>query len=105
MSKASEYFSKVKYKPTYFLGDRVRGFFNKVPFSGTVDIDNHVYEGQDPFVIVHLDLPIVIDNIIYKMITVAHSDIIENKQSYGLNSKTISKKSTMDSGRRRKKSR
>lgn len=58
MASLSEYFAANRYKPKYFLGDRVRGIWNDIPFTGSVAIDTQVYEGQDPVVMVFLDLPL-----------------------------------------------
>lgn len=48
----SEYFEKNRYKPTYFIGDRVRGKWNGIPFIGTV------YLERDNKVFINSDLPI-----------------------------------------------
>ncbi len=75
MSSLAEYFKKNRYQPTYFLGDRVTGKFNKIPFVGTVGNDTLVNEEEGPKVIVHLDLPLKHKDIIYNMIVVKHKDI------------------------------
>lgn len=54
----AEYFERVGYQPTWLIGDRVRGRWNKIPFVGTVGNDTVISEAQGPRVSVHLDLPI-----------------------------------------------
>lgn len=39
MGNLTNYFEKTTYKPTYFLGDRVRGTFEGAMFSGSVGND------------------------------------------------------------------
>jgi hypothetical protein len=71
MSNYAKYFSENRYKSTYHLGDRVRGRWNGIPFSGTVQIDTLVDEYDGPYVIVYSDLPIKdSNNIIHTMIKV-----------------------------------
>lgn len=101
MATQAEYFAKNRYHPVYHMGDRVRGMYNGVPFAGSVDIDTQVYEGEDPYIIVYLDLPIKVDNAVLKMIKVTHKDLIGIKDSYDINRKTNSKKSTVGSNRRK----
>lgn len=97
MASMHEYFSKVAYKPTYFLGDRVRGLWCGVPFAGQVQVDTLLDEEAGPYLVVNLDLPINIDGTWYNMIKVKHSDLINIKGSYGINRKTNSKESTVGS--------
>lgn len=58
MTSYSEYFSKITYKPKYTIGDRVRGKWENIPLSGTVQIDTMIDEFDGPYVIVLSDLPI-----------------------------------------------
>jgi hypothetical protein len=71
----TEYFQSIAYKPKYFIGDRVMGKFNKIPFVGTVGNDTIINEIEGPRVSVHLDLPIKYENKIYNVIIVKHKDI------------------------------
>lgn len=71
----TEYFQERNYKPTYYLGDRVRGRWQDRPFSGTVAIDSNPYVNGTPTVKVFLDLPLVIDGALHTMISVTHDDI------------------------------
>lgn len=76
MNKMSEYFSKNRYHCQYHLGDRVRGIWNGIPFTGSVQIDTLVDEYEGPYVIVYSDLPIKDDTGAFRtMIKIAHSDI------------------------------
>lgn len=74
MGTQTDYFEKIGYKPKYFLGDRVIGKFNGVPFIGTVGNDR-VIDNTGPQVVVHVDLPIKIDNIYKSVIIVKHNNI------------------------------
>lgn len=58
MDNYSKFFAANRPKPKWFLGDRVFGHWNKIPFVGTVLIDNMVTEEAGPRVIVQLDLPL-----------------------------------------------
>ena len=76
MSTLTEYFEKIAYKPKYSIGDRVFGYWNKIPFAGTVGNDrNKVGGDSNPEVVVHTDLPIVFKNIEYSVIIVKHKDV------------------------------
>ena len=80
MSTLTEQFAKDAYKPKYFIGDRVFGRYNKIPFVGTVGNDRNKVGGDpNPEVIVHLDLPIVLTEQVYYVIIVKHKDIKEYK--------------------------
>lgn len=76
MSTLTAYFEKTAYKPKYLIGDRVFGYWNKIPFAGTVGNDRNKVGGDpNPEVVVHTDLPIVFKNIEYSVIIVKHRDI------------------------------
>lgn len=74
MGTQTDYFEKIGYKPKYFLGDRVIGKFNGIPFVGTVGNDR-VIDNTGPQITMHLDLPIKVDNIYTSFIIVKHKDI------------------------------
>lgn len=97
MTTLAEYFSANRQPAKYHMGDRVRGFFDGIPFSGTVAADTVVYEHLGPMVRVFLDLPIIRDHGIHNIIMVGYEDILKAKESYGLKSKTNRKKSIVDS--------
>lgn len=75
MASLKEYFEKNRYQPKYFIGDRVKGKWNKIPFIGTVGNDNLVNETEGPKISVHLDLPIKYKDKVYTIIFVKHKDI------------------------------
>jgi len=71
----AEYFEKTSYKATYNLGDRILGRYQGVPFIGTVGNDNQLNPVDGPFLTVHLDLPIKIDDVVKDVIIVKHHEI------------------------------
>jgi hypothetical protein len=75
-----EYFATVTYKATYHLGDRVLGRYEGIPFIGTVGNDKQLNETDGPFITVHLDLPIKIDDIVKNVIIVKHEQINRLKE-------------------------
>ena len=75
MASYAEYFEKIAYKPKYFLGDRVFGRWNKIPFVGTVGNDNLVSEEVGPIINVLLDLPIKHRDRYHTVIQVKHKDV------------------------------
>ena len=74
MGTLAEYFEKNAYKPKYFLGDRVYGKFNSIPFVGTVGNDR-VINLDGPEITIHLDLPIKYKDEIKNFIIVKHKDV------------------------------
>ena len=74
MSSLTDYFERIAYKPKYFIGDRVFGRWNKIPFIGTVGNDR-VVSLAGPEITIHLDLPIKYQNEIKNFIIVKHKDI------------------------------
>ena len=75
MGNQTDYFERIGYKPTYFLGDRVSGKWNKIPFIGTVGNDTVVNNIEGPKISIHLDLPIKYKDKIHNIIFVKHKDI------------------------------
>ena len=75
MGTQTDYFNRIGYKPKYFIGDRVFGTWNKVPFIGTVGNDTLINEIEGPRISIHLDLPIKFDKIVKTSIIVKHKDI------------------------------
>lgn len=55
----AEYFELNRYKPKWFIGDRVEGKWNGIPFVGSVGNDSLVSELEGPKVSVLVDLPIL----------------------------------------------
>ena len=80
MSTLTDYFAKNPYQPTYFLGDRVFGHWNKIPFVGTVGNDRDKVGDDGPEVTVLLDLPMQYKGEIKNVVVVQHKDIKPLKQ-------------------------
>ena len=77
MASLTDYFAKQAYKPTWTIGDRVQGTWNKIPFRGTVGNDTVISEIEGPRVTVHLDLPIRYKDKNYSIIIVKPKDLKE----------------------------
>jgi hypothetical protein len=75
MVSLAEYFEANRYKGKYNLGDRVFGYWNKIPFIGTVGNDSVVNEIEGPRVSIHLDLPIKYEDVVKNIIIVKPKDI------------------------------
>ena len=75
MASLTDYFNRIGYKPKYFIGDRVFGHWNKIPFIGTVGNDTVISEIIGPQISVHLDLPIKFEDKIHNFLIVKHKDI------------------------------
>lgn len=81
MGNQTDYFNSIGYRPQYFLGDRVFGKWNKIPFVGTVGNDTVINNIEGPRISILLDLPIKFDDKIYNVIVVKHKDIKPLKAS------------------------
>lgn len=107
MPNYAEYFEKVCYKPTWFIGDRVSGKYKKIPFIGTVGNDTLISELEGPRVSVMLDLPIKVDNEYRSIIIVKPKELkrllsLEDNESHSKQddirtSETVPKKSSRTS--------
>jgi hypothetical protein len=75
MGSQSEYFERTGYRPKYFLGDRVIGHWNKIPFVGSVGNDTLISNIEGPRITIHLDLPIKYQDTWHNVIVVKHKDI------------------------------
>ena len=75
MAGYAEYFERVCYKPTWFIGDRVFGKYKKIPFIGTVGNDTLINEIEGPRVSIFLDLPMKIDKEYKSIIIVKPKDL------------------------------
>jgi len=75
MGNQTDYFERIGYRPMWFLGDRVFGKWNKIPFVGTVGNDRKINERDGPEVTIHLDLPIKFGGQVHNIINVKHQDI------------------------------
>jgi hypothetical protein len=75
MGNQTDYFNRIGYKPTYHIGDRVIGKWNKIPFVGTVGNDRLINHNDGPEITVHLDLPIKYRDRVYTFLIVKHKDV------------------------------
>jgi hypothetical protein len=82
MGNQTDYFNRIGYKPQWYIGDRVFGHYKKIPFVGTVGNDRLINNIDGPEVIVHLDLPLKVDNKHKSFIIVKHKDIKQRLKSY-----------------------
>ena len=83
MSTLTEQFAKNAYKPKYQIGDRVFGYYNKIPFIATVGNDRNKVGGDpNPEVTLHLDLPIRSTDGVKSIIIVKHKDIKQKLKEY-----------------------
>ena len=79
MSGLAEYFEQHIYKPQYYIGDRVQGKWNGIPFRGTVGNDTLINEVEGPRISVHSDLPIKHKGAYHTVIILKHKDVKEFK--------------------------
>ena len=70
MGNYKDYFHRVAHQPKYFLGDRVFGRWNRIPFVGSVGNESRMGEEAEPVVSVLLDLPLQYQDRVYNVITV-----------------------------------
>jgi hypothetical protein len=94
MGNLSDYFERNAYKPKYYIGDRVFGFYNKIPFIGTVGNDKLVSPLTGPEITVHLDLPILTENGVRSIIVVKHKQIKQILTDYDREETTLLRRRT-----------
>ena len=76
MGNLAEWFEKQeRYKPKWEYGTRVFGYWNKIPFVGSVVADR-----EKDHILVQSDLPIKFDNKVNTIIIVKHKDITKLKE-------------------------
>jgi hypothetical protein len=75
IAMSTDYWLRLAYKPKYFIGDRVFGHWNKIPFVGSVGNDTVISSAQGPRITVLLDLPIVYNNKVHNIIVTKHKYI------------------------------
>ena len=75
MGNLSDYFGRTAYKPKYYIGDRVFGHWNKIPFIGTVGNDTVISLEEGPRITIQLDLPILLTGRLHYVIIVKHKDV------------------------------
>ncbi len=85
MASLAEYFEKNRYKPKWFMGDRVEGKWNGIPFVGSVANDSLVSEEVGPRVSVFVDLPIQYKGRVYNIVTVKVKDLKPRKGTSNIN--------------------
>jgi len=79
MGNQTDYFERIGYYPTWYLGDRVFGHWNTIPFVGTVGNDTVINHLEGPRITIHLDLPIKYNGQVHHIVVVSHKDIKEYK--------------------------
>lgn len=79
MGSQTDYFERIGYRGKYQIGDRVFGYYKKIPFVGTVGNDRLINNIDGPEVTIHLDLPMKVDKDYKSFIIVKHKDIKEYK--------------------------
>lgn len=79
MASLENYFNKITHKPNWFIGDRVEGKYNKIPFVGTVLVESFLNEDEGPKVSVQVDLPLLYKGIVYNIIYVKPKDLKARK--------------------------
>jgi hypothetical protein len=82
MANYAEYFDKIAYKPKYFIGDRVFGYWNKIPFIGSVGNDTLVSLIEGPRITVMPDLPVIYNGVRHNILIVKHKDIKQKLKEY-----------------------
>ena len=75
MASLKDYFDKHRYEPKYIIGDRVFGYYHKIPFVGSVGNDTLINDIEGPRISIHLDLPLKYKDKIHNVIIVKHKDI------------------------------
>lgn len=75
MGTQTDYFNRIGYRGRYQIGDRVFGYYQKIPFVGTVGNDRLISNITGPEVTIHLDLPMKTKDGIRKFLVVKHRDI------------------------------
>lgn len=75
MDTYKSYFDRVSYKPKFQIGDRVFGYYQKIPFIGSVGNDSLVSTAEGPRVLINLDLPMLTKDGVKRFIRVKHKDI------------------------------
>lgn len=75
MGNQTDYFERIGYRPTWHIGDRVMGKWNRIPFVGTVGNDTVISEIEGPRVSVHLDLPIKFKDRVYTILFVKPQEL------------------------------
>ena len=80
MGNQTDYFERIGYKPTWHIGDRVIGKWNKIPFIGTVGNDTLISPVEGPRISIHLDLPVKYEGVVKNVVIVKHKDVRRMKE-------------------------
>lgn len=80
--RLAEYFEKHRYKPKWNIGNRVYGKYKGIPFIGSVGNDTVIDEDIGPRVTIHIDLPII-ENDIRKSVIIVKPNEIKSLKYYG----------------------
>ena len=80
MANYPEFFKNTAYKAKYQIGDRVFGYYEKIPFVGSVGNDTYISDEVGPQISIHLDLPLKTKNGVRSIIIVKHKDIKRLKE-------------------------
>jgi hypothetical protein len=75
MASLADYFAANRYHGKWQIGDRVFGYYNKIPFVGSVGNDTLINELIGPQVSIHLDLPIKLTDKLQNVIILTGKDI------------------------------
>lgn len=75
MGNQTDYFERIGYRPKYYIGDRVFGHYQKIPFIGSVGNDTIISEIEGPRISIQLDLPMKTRDGFRSIIIVKHRDI------------------------------
>lgn len=73
------YFAKNRKPATYFMGDRVSGKWNNIPFVGTVLLEHIITEENIPRAHVAVDLPIKYQGKFHNIITLNSKQLKRRK--------------------------
>ena len=68
MRNQADYFKENRHVAKYEFGERIFGYWNSIPFVGTVGNDTVINETIGPQYSIHLDLPICFENVTYNVI-------------------------------------
>jgi len=68
MRNQAEYFKENRHVAKYEFGQRIFGYWNSIPFIGTIGNDTVINETVGPQFSIHLDLPIRFENTTYNVI-------------------------------------
>jgi hypothetical protein len=68
MRNQADYFKENRHVAKYEFGERIFGYWNSIPFVGTIGNDTVINETIGPQFSIHLDLPIRFENTTYNVI-------------------------------------